>query len=296
VHAAGGRVAAHVTTDLVAPLVRAGVDSIEHGTAMDEESLRLMAQTGAAWTPTLCAVLGVPSTSPEADRRRARDYRRRLHELLPLAHRLGVPILAGTDTAGSLAREIALLAKHGLEPAAALTAATTTGYQFLGESFGMTGHPATLVTYQHDPARTWPHFPHRARSSSTASASADSTPPHAGDQPCVGMLSGGWCQWEGSMHWLQQPGRARPAPTRGAAIAHNRARRRQAAGRSVRSQGVPKNRAVLVTSWRRSRGRHVKPRPHGSSSTQLPYQERHERASVGGGVGATRPGRLLSAM
>jgi imidazolonepropionase-like amidohydrolase len=151
VHAAGGRVAAHVTTDLVAPLVHAGVDSIEHGTAMDEESLRLMAQTGAAWTPTLCAVLGVPSTSPEADRRRARDYRRRLHELLPLAHRLGVPILAGTDTAGSLAREIALLAKHGLEPAAALTAATTTGYQFLGESFGMTGHPATLVTYQHDP-------------------------------------------------------------------------------------------------------------------------------------------------
>src|SRR5690349_8356511 len=55
VHAAGGRVAAHVTTDAVAHLVRAGVDSVEHGTALDESTLRLMAQAGTAWTPTLCA-------------------------------------------------------------------------------------------------------------------------------------------------------------------------------------------------------------------------------------------------
>ena len=151
VHAAGGRVAAHVNTDLVGPLVRAGVDSIEHGIAMDESVLRLMAQTGAAWTPTLCAVLGVPDTAPEAARRRAADYRPRLRELLPLAHRLGVPILTGTDTAGSVAREVSLLAEHGLEPTAALEAATTTGYRFLGESFDTPGLPATLVTYQHDP-------------------------------------------------------------------------------------------------------------------------------------------------
>jgi imidazolonepropionase-like amidohydrolase len=151
VHAADGRVAAHVTTGLVSALVRAGVDSIEHGTAMDEQALRLMAQTGAAWTPTLCAVLSLPDTAPEAAQRRTADYRRRLRELLPLAHRLGVPILTGTDTAGSVAREVALLAAHGLEPAAALTAATTTGYRFLGESFDTAGRPATLVTYQEDP-------------------------------------------------------------------------------------------------------------------------------------------------
>ena len=81
----------------------------------------------------------------------AAEYRRRLHELLPLAHRLGVPILTGTDTAGSVAREVALLAEHGLEPTAALEAATTTGYRFLGESFDTRDGPATLVTYQHDP-------------------------------------------------------------------------------------------------------------------------------------------------
>ena len=151
VHDAGGRVAAHVTTDVVSELVRAGVDSIEHGTAIDESALRLMAQTGAAWTPTLCAALGLPDTASEAARRRVAEYRQRLPELLPLAQRLGVPVLAGTDTAGTIAREVALLAEHGLEPAAALNAATTTGYRFLGEPFGQAGQPATLVTYQDDP-------------------------------------------------------------------------------------------------------------------------------------------------
>ncbi len=151
VHAAGGRVAAHVTTDAVSQLIRAGADSVEHGTAIDEPALRLMAQAGTAWTPTLCAVLTVPGTAPEAVRRRAAGYRERLRELLPLAHRLGVPVLAGTDTAGTIAREIALLAEHGLGPAAALAAATTTGYRFLGEPFGRPGQPATLVTYQDDP-------------------------------------------------------------------------------------------------------------------------------------------------
>jgi len=151
VHAAGGRVAAHVTTDVVCDLVRAGVDSIEHGTAIDESALRLMAQTGAAWTPTLCAVLSLPDAASEASRQRVAEYRQRLPELLPLAHRLGVPILTGTDTAGTIAREVALLAGHGLEPAVALKAATITGYGFLGEPFDQAGQPATLVTYQDDP-------------------------------------------------------------------------------------------------------------------------------------------------
>jgi imidazolonepropionase-like amidohydrolase len=61
------------------------------------------------------------------------------------------PTVAGTDTAGPLAREIALLAEHGLGPAAALQAATTTAYQFLGEPCDQTGQPATLVTYLDDP-------------------------------------------------------------------------------------------------------------------------------------------------
>jgi imidazolonepropionase-like amidohydrolase len=60
-------------------------------------------------------------------------------------------MLAGTDTAGTIASEVALLAGHGLEPAAALKAATTTGYRFLGEPFDQAGQSATLVTCQDDP-------------------------------------------------------------------------------------------------------------------------------------------------
>lgn len=126
-------------------------DSVEHGTALDEPALRLMARTGAAWTPTLCAVLGLPDTASQAARRRVAEHRQRLPELLSLAQRLGVPVLAGTDTAGTIAREVALLAECGLEPAAALKAATTVGYRFLGEPFDQAGRPTTLVTYQDDP-------------------------------------------------------------------------------------------------------------------------------------------------
>jgi len=151
VHAAGGRVAAHVNTEAVAELARAGVDSIEHGVAIEEETLRLMARAGTAWTPTLCAVFKIPDTAPEPVVQRAAEYRRRLRELLPLAERLGVPVLAGTDTAGTIAREVALLAEHGLDPVTALSAATTTGYRFLGEPAGLPGRPVTLVTYQDDP-------------------------------------------------------------------------------------------------------------------------------------------------
>jgi len=151
VHAAGGKVAAHTTTDFVGDLVRAGVDSVEHGTGLDEAALQLMADSGAAWTPTLSAVMRSSAAASQEARQRADAYSERLRELLPLAQRLGVPILTGTDTAGTVAGEIGLLAKYGLDPAAALRAATTDGYRFLGENYAETGQPTTLVTYDADP-------------------------------------------------------------------------------------------------------------------------------------------------
>jgi imidazolonepropionase-like amidohydrolase len=151
VHSAGGRVAVHSTTDNVADLVRAGVDSIEHGSAMDEATLALMARTGAAWTPTLNATLAMAGDAPEQRRRWIHDSRERLRFLLPLAARLGVPVLAGTDTVGSLVGEIIALAEHGLEPAAALAAASTTAFRFLDQACSEPGRRATLVTYPTDP-------------------------------------------------------------------------------------------------------------------------------------------------
>lgn len=57
-HLRGVRVAAHTTTSQVGALVAAGVDSVEHGTALDEQVLAALGAAGGAWTPTLCAGAG----------------------------------------------------------------------------------------------------------------------------------------------------------------------------------------------------------------------------------------------
>lgn len=152
VHAAGARVAVHSTTGSVVDLVSVGVDSIEHGTSIDESALQLMAQTGAAWTPTLCAALSSPDDDLPAERRKQRaEYRDRLNTLLPAAIKLGVPVLTGSDSAGTVAREVMLLAKYGLAPSDALAAATTDAYQFLDDDAAGKGTPVCLVTYDADP-------------------------------------------------------------------------------------------------------------------------------------------------
>jgi imidazolonepropionase-like amidohydrolase len=147
VHEAGGRVAAHSTTAFAAELVGAGIDSIEHGTGLDEDAVRSMAGHGTAWTPTLGATLGPAGREPPPERRGAvTELRDRLGYLLPLAVRLGVPVLAGTDVMGSLPGEVALLASLGLSPAEALAAASSWPRTFIGAAAR-----ADVVTYEHDP-------------------------------------------------------------------------------------------------------------------------------------------------
>jgi imidazolonepropionase-like amidohydrolase len=146
VHGAGGRVAAHTTTSLAGRLVTAGVDSIEHGTALDEDAIRAMAEHGTAWTPTLGATLYL-GEQPSPERREfVAELRDRLSYLLPLAVRLGVPVLAGTDVMGSLPGEVALLASLGLTPAQALAAASDWPRRYLAAAAR-----ADVVTYSRDP-------------------------------------------------------------------------------------------------------------------------------------------------
>jgi imidazolonepropionase-like amidohydrolase len=148
-HQAGARVAAHVTTELVADLVRIGVDSIEHGTEVDEDTLEEMARRGSAWTPTLCATLSLPDDPPEERSVLVAERRDRFRELLPMAVRAGIPVLTGSDVVGSVPREIAMLVDCGLEPIDALRAATTAAIGFIGAD-GATAPPA-IVTYAEDP-------------------------------------------------------------------------------------------------------------------------------------------------
>ena len=149
VHTAGARVAVHTTLPDVNALVRAGVDSVEHGHGLDESTIQEMARRGTAWTPTLCALLaGTDDEAAPPERRdRALKTRARLAELLPLAVRLGVPVLTGTDVVGSISEEVTHLVDLGLEPSQALAAASVWAREFLGE----TDARADVVTYEHDP-------------------------------------------------------------------------------------------------------------------------------------------------
>ena len=75
--------------------------------------------------------------------------RERFRELLPLATRLGVRVMTGSDVVGSIPKEVAHLIGCGLAPIDALRAATTTPLEFLGLD-ALEG-PPSVVTYHDDP-------------------------------------------------------------------------------------------------------------------------------------------------
>jgi imidazolonepropionase-like amidohydrolase len=152
VHAAGARVAAHTQWQVVRDVVAAGVDSIEHGSLLDAETLALMAERGIAWTPTITAFSEAlpPNAEQERIERRSRILDN-VRAMLPVAASRGVTILAGTDTAGTLVDEIRNLIAYGLTPEQALRAATTDARRYLGAPALEVGAAADVVTFDADP-------------------------------------------------------------------------------------------------------------------------------------------------
>ena len=122
--------------------VEAGVDSIEHGTYMDEETVRLMAEKGTYVVPTMSSwdfqervggQLGV-SREQMAD---ILDRKENSRASFRRAMQAGVKIAAGTDAGavarhGFLAREIELMVDAGMSPKAALESATREAANLLG--------------------------------------------------------------------------------------------------------------------------------------------------------------------
>jgi imidazolonepropionase-like amidohydrolase len=101
---------------------------------------------GATWVKVIADFPRVPDVTPQ-QRQRAEEARERLSELLPLAVKHNVAVLAGTDVVGSLPREVALLAELGLQPDEALAAASEWGRRFIDPGTMR----ADIVTYHHDP-------------------------------------------------------------------------------------------------------------------------------------------------
>lgn len=137
-HKLGRRVISHAHgTDGINAALRAGVDSIEHGTFLDAESLRLMKKSGAYLVPTLMAGYVTQQQAKEASwmppavRAKALAAGPRMIEAARRAREAGVNIAFGTDSAvskhGQNALEFSLMIEAGFTPLDAIRAATTWG-------------------------------------------------------------------------------------------------------------------------------------------------------------------------
>jgi imidazolonepropionase-like amidohydrolase len=117
--------------------VRAGIDSIEHGTFLDDEALRMMHDKGVFLVPTLATRIGLreskfpPLIQAKADRAVAQQ-----DTMLKRAIALGVRIALGTDAAvyphGENAAEFGYMAADGMTTAQSLLAGTSAAAELLG--------------------------------------------------------------------------------------------------------------------------------------------------------------------
>ncbi|MGD9906527.1 MAG: amidohydrolase family protein [Vicinamibacterales bacterium] len=121
--------------------VRAGVRSIEHGTYLTDETLRLMAERGTFFDPTADVVNDLAQPGGDYDdpglQRRGQMLKPILVDTIRRARAAGVKVVAGSDTGygptsmARIPREVLELVDAGFTPLAALQAATTVNAELL---------------------------------------------------------------------------------------------------------------------------------------------------------------------
>jgi imidazolonepropionase-like amidohydrolase len=117
--------------------ILAGIDSIEHGTFLDDEDMRLMHDRGTFLVPTLTTRVGLAETKfPALVRAKADRAVKQQDIMVKRALALGVKIALGTDAAvfphGDNALEFAFMAADGMTPAQSLMAGTSSAAELLG--------------------------------------------------------------------------------------------------------------------------------------------------------------------
>jgi imidazolonepropionase-like amidohydrolase len=146
------------------------VDTIEHGTFMDDEGMKLMKEHGTFYVATLSAGRWVydqaqdPNYFPAIVRPKALQVGPQIQGTFAKAYKSGVKILFGTDTGvgkhGDNAREFKLMVDGGMPPMEAIRAATSVPAKFLdlddkvgsiavgklGELTGVPGNPLEDIT------------------------------------------------------------------------------------------------------------------------------------------------------
>jgi imidazolonepropionase-like amidohydrolase len=163
---AGRGVAAHAHGDEgAAAAVRAGVRTIEHGTYLSDETLTLMKARGTCFVPTIATVIDLIDPSGDYDNPmlsvRGRAMLPRVRDAARRASRMGVKVVAGTDTdygprsTRRVPDEVAELVQVGMSPMDAIKSATSVAAQCLGvdQRTGTVraGFEADLVAVDRDP-------------------------------------------------------------------------------------------------------------------------------------------------
>jgi imidazolonepropionase-like amidohydrolase len=161
-HRAGRKVMAHAEgTEGIKAAVRAGVDSIEHGTMLDEEGAKLMEQRGTWLVPTLFCFQHDMETGLSEGRdpvsfakgvailkEQGPAFKRALDHHLKIAY--GVD-----DDVDFVSKEFGALVRGGMTPIEALRAATVNGAELLGKANDIgaieAGKFADLVAVDGDP-------------------------------------------------------------------------------------------------------------------------------------------------
>lgn len=139
----GMRVAAHAHGEEgMKRAIEAGVASIEHGTFMTDDIMRLMKKRGTYYVPTVLAGEWVAEKArvegffPDIVRPKAAAIGPQIKKTFARAVELGVPILFGTDSGvsphGENAKEFKLMVDGGMDPLEAIQSATFAAAVFLG--------------------------------------------------------------------------------------------------------------------------------------------------------------------
>ena len=164
-HRLNRRTAAHAHGDAAArAAVRAGIDSIEHGSFLTDETLALMKAKGTYLVPTLLAgdwVTRPGGDYPPAIAAKARAAVAARSDMFRRALKAGVKIAFGTDAGvfphGRNAKEFGLMTGLGMNPAAALRSSGPVAAELLGLSKEIgtleAGKQADIVAVPGDPLR-----------------------------------------------------------------------------------------------------------------------------------------------
>ncbi|GGL90382.1 amidohydrolase family protein [Nakamurella endophytica] len=163
-HAGGARVTTHVFgEDGLDRMLAAGVDCVEHGTGMTDDSIVVLAARGVRVVPTLINIANFPSFADAAGRyptyaRHMRDLYARSRDTYRRAADAGVVLHAGTDAGGyvehgRIVDEVQALAELGIPPRQVLRQAAHDARAWLGLGSYRPGDPADLLVLDTDPAR-----------------------------------------------------------------------------------------------------------------------------------------------